>query len=101
MLKQTAHGRESKHQRFLITELYFLELPGNWALQIMPFAGGSGRVRIRSGSGLLRIKNVETTNNNVFSGLSQAWGNKATPHNGMLEVLKVPAVVIALFDCVQ
>lgn len=101
MFKQMARGRESKYQGFLIIELYFLEFLGNWSLQIISFGGGWGGVRICSGWGFLKIKNAETKNNNLISSLSQTWSNKATPHAGMFKVLKVSAVVIALFDFVH
>lgn len=101
MFKQMAHGRGSKYQGFLIIALYFLEFLGNWSLQIMSSGGGWGGVRICSGWGFLKIKNAETKNNNLISSLSQTWSNKATPHAGMFKVLKVSAVVIALFDFVQ
>lgn len=101
MFKQIALGRESKYQGFLITELDFLEFPGSWSLQVISFGGGSGGVRICSGWGFLKLKDMETKNNNLISSLSQTQSNKSTPHVDVFQVLKVPAVVIALFDCVQ
>lgn len=79
-LKDIAHGRKSKYQGLLISELLFPGVSWEFSLQIMSFVGILGGVRICSGWGFLNIKNVGTKHDYLISSLSQALSNMATPH---------------------